>query len=205
MCGRYFIDTDFMEILKKYQVEKSTIEHEQSPGEVFPGTKCLIIRHGTQRRADMLHWGMPYSFTKSPIINVRTESIDKPIFASSFRYRRCIIPCNFFYEWKSLPGRNKKNKVEISLHETRILSLGGIFHKFKDDNGKEFEAFAILTTPATNELRDIHHRMPLILNGREDDFLRSLNDKELKKLITMSQNWYKFSKNIPCHEQNFIV
>lgn len=206
MCGRFFLDTDFMEIIKKYRVQINTVNEEISrPGEVFPGTDCLIIRQGVNRRADALHWGMPYDFVKQPIINVRTESFGKSMFYRSFLYRRCIIPANYYFEWKSLPGKDKKNKMEIGLEKDSLLSLGGIFQRFRGEDGKYREAFAILTTPAADDLRDIHHRMPLILNGREEEYLQEKEPEKIQRLIRSSQNDYNFFRNTPCKEQNFIV
>ena len=56
----------------------------------------------------MMRWGMsPAGRGLLPsrlLFNARSETLsERPAFRSAFESRRCLIPANGFYEWRSAP------------------------------------------------------------------------------------------------------
>ena len=68
-----------------------------------------------------------------------------------------MIPSTGFYEWD---GRKRKYLFKIPGNDT--VYMAGVYEEYA---GKEY--FCILTTEANASVREVHHRMPLVL-ARED-------------------------------------
>ncbi len=65
--------------------------------------------------------------------------------------------------------------------------MAGLYNTFKGKEGKEYEAFTIITTEANDTIKRIHHRMPVILpKDKEDEWLRMDN----KNLLTLKEMLY---------------
>ncbi|HAE92535.1 MAG TPA: hypothetical protein DCG60_07850 [Tissierella sp.] len=118
------------------------------------------------------------AFTKKPIINARAETVDiKPLFKNSFYNRRCLVPVTSFFEWQNIDG--KKIKRKISVKDENIFSLAGLYNIFRDIDGKEYEAFTIITTDANETMKEIHHRMPVILPREMEKYWLDTNSGNL--------------------------
>src|SRR4030095_3264859 len=98
--------------------------------------------------------------------------------------QRCIVPLSGFFEWKAEGER--KQPFKIHLRNEQSMSVAGIWEAWHPGTSDERHSFTILTTAANECMREINHRMPVIL-GRsdEDTWLDSeFHDKEsLKKLF----------------------
>ena len=100
------------------------------------------------------------------MINARSESIaEKPSFRNAFKKRRCLIPLPM----DSMNGMVKRVvSSPCSLHSTdhKPLAFAGLWETWnkKDDRGTIYKSCTIITTQASESIRDIHHRMPVILN-----------------------------------------
>lgn len=65
-----------------------------------------------------------------------------------------------------------------------MVLRGGIYNNFKGDDNTYYEAFTILTLPASGSIKDIHNRMPLILDINEENYwLNSESNTSLIKSI----------------------
>ena len=151
MCGRYVIFSDkenkeIMEIIR--QVNEK--HHNIKLGEFFPTNIAPVI---LKNDVTAFKWGFPNFAKKGVIINARAETIEeKRMFKTSFHERRCVIPATGFYEWKG------KEKYHFTLPNSPTLYMAGIYNEFADEN-----CFVILTTKANQSMKEIHDRMPLIL------------------------------------------
>jgi putative SOS response-associated peptidase YedK len=82
------------------------------------------------------------------------------MFADSFRQRRCIIPAEGFYEWRTV--NKKKMPVHFRLKGGDLFGFAGEWDVWNGPTGKVFSCAIITTAP--NELtREVHDRMPVIL------------------------------------------
>jgi putative SOS response-associated peptidase YedK len=118
---------------------------------------------------EKLHWGLVPFWAKdisigNKLINARAETIaSKPSFRNAFKKRRCLIPADGFYEWKGPKGQ--KLPMLITLPESKPFAFAGLWETWnkKDDQDTIYKSCTIITTEASDSVREIHHRMPAIL------------------------------------------
>ncbi|NLZ54595.1 MAG: SOS response-associated peptidase [Thermoanaerobacteraceae bacterium] len=179
MCGSFLLMALYSDLFKYYSIDgDATGAHE--PGDFFPNKRAPIIIDAGKRTLQYAKWGFLHSHKGKLIINARAESVmSKPMFKDSFLYRRCVIPANFFYEWKQEEGRKVKHK--IGLRNEQLISLGGIYKMTLDENSRKQATFVIITTEANEQLKTIHHRMPLII--RNDQLELWLNNRTPQRQI----------------------
>lgn len=137
---------------------------------IAPTQNILAIRTSSktgQAEYALLHWGLVPFWAKTakttfPLINARAEGIEKkPSFRSPFRHRRCIIPASGFFEWKLLEGHKQPYFVRPA--NGGYFAMAGIWDHWQGEDGKTEYSCAIITTEANTMMREIHDRMPLIL------------------------------------------
>jgi putative SOS response-associated peptidase YedK len=115
--------------------------------------------------------------TKYPLINARAEEIEKkPSFRSPIRYRRCIVPASGFFEWKLIEGH--KRPYFVRPVGGGYFALAGVWDHWQGEDGKAVNSCAIITTEANTMMREIHDRMPLIL---EQEVLGTWLDPETEQ------------------------
>lgn len=133
------------------------------------------------RRVDGFRWGLVPSWAKTlavgnKMINARSETVaEKSAFKRSFERRRCIVPADGFYEWKSVPGQKTKQPYFISRPDGEPYALGGLWAQWRGEVGGEavtVRSTTILTTTANDAMSAVHDRMPVILApGDWDEWL----------------------------------
>lgn len=157
MCGRYNFTVEqsdeLREIIEKLNTKMQ--EKEVKTGEIFPTNQVpLLIGEQNQSCPALSIWGFPKFDNKGVIINARSETaFEKKTFRSSLISRRCIIPSTGFYEWDS-----EKRKILFRQEGTNTLYMAGLYNYYQDEM-----RFVILTTDANESMRDVHHRMPLVI------------------------------------------
>jgi len=136
---------------------------------VAPSQDVMIVRsHGAEREVALVRWGLVPTWTADPSagmapINARSETADsKPTFRDALRKRRCIVPADGFYEWKRDGAR--KRPYYIRRKDREPIYMAGLWETWKSpDDGRQFESTAILTTTANESLKELHERMPVLL------------------------------------------
>ena len=94
-------------------------------------------------------------------MNAKAETVAQSVlFGDSIRKRRCVVPADGFYEWKTV---NRK-KVPVWFHrkDNGPFGFAGVWDVWKGPEGKVFTV-AILTTTPNDLCRAVHDRMPVIL------------------------------------------
>jgi len=140
---------------------------------IAPSQQIAAVRqqNGGDRELTFLQWGLIPSWSKDPaigykMINARSETVhEKPSFKQAFLARRCIIPASGFYEWEKV-GKEKVPHY-IHLRDGDVMSLAGLWERWKSPEGKELETCTILTTAANSLIKKVHDRMPVILHRAE--------------------------------------
>ena len=141
---------------------------------IAPTQFIPIIRRSpaAQRECVMARWGLlPHwtaSMEKLPgLFNARAESVDsKPSFRDAFRHRRCLIPVDGFYEWKT-EGK-KKLPFLFTCRDGQPLALGGLWEEATHGTYSVLSC-TIITTNANALVAPIHDRMPAILTPKDFD------------------------------------
>ncbi len=181
MCGRFQLSVKGKQISERFNVE--VFDDMYKPNfNCAPSQKLPIITNTSNSKLSFYSWGLIPFWAKDPKvgfrnINTRAETInEKPSFKNAFKRRRCLIPANGFYEWNT-PYR-------IFLKNDEIFAMAGIYETWKDTEGREIDTFSIITTSANNTVKDIHHRMPVILYPKdESSWLFESDEKSLQKLL----------------------
>jgi putative SOS response-associated peptidase YedK len=98
------------------------------------------------------------------MINARSETVAaKPSFRVAFKKRRCLILADGYYEWTGEKG--SKQPFFITLPDNQPFAFAGLWETWepKDDPDKLYRSCTIITTDASESVRDIHHRIPAVL------------------------------------------
>ena len=124
-----------------------------------------------------------------PLINARLETIDEKIsFKKHIKIHRCIAVADGFYEWK----REGKEKTPFYFlrDDKKMIFIAGIF----EDN-----QFCLITEQASENVNEIHHRQPVILNEKDiNNYLNlQIDGSNFLKEVTKSKlDFYEISKDV---------
>lgn len=146
----------------------------------FDFPKMPVLTNAEPDRLQVLAWGLIPSWVKtsaqaaeirSKTLNARAETaLEKPSFRQAIRQRRCLVPADGFYEWRTFNG--KKYPYYISLKGRAVFSFAGIWAEWVDSaTGEILKTYSILTTEANPLMAKIHNtkkRMPVILPRDEE-------------------------------------
>lgn len=95
------------------------------------------------------------------MINARAETLaQRPAFRAAFARRRCLIPADGFYEWKTVHGRKQPYAIRKKHHS--LFALAALWERWQGDE-QVVESCAIVTTVANDLIRPLHERMPVVL------------------------------------------
>lgn len=203
MCGRFEVH-DSPQILMLYFLltEEPAAVHNT---EVRPTDESLIIRvRNGERLALPARWGLIPPWAKDGTIaqhtfNARAETIaEKPSFRSAFRQRRCIVPMTSFFEWRSVAGQKKKQRLRFASTNSEPLAVAGLWERWeKSGDGQMRETFTVITTTANRFMAPIHDRMPVILSKTDwDAWLNpdQTNTVLLRSMLTpCPDNWLNWT------------
>lgn len=138
---------------------------------IAPSQGIVVFRAGeSEWVASIMRWGLVPSWWKDPArlpmktFNAVGETVaEKPSFRASFKRRRCLIPCDGFYEWKELGGGKAKQPYYIQPSDSEgIFHLAGLWDIWETADGA-MESCTIITTQPNALMAEIHSRMPVIL------------------------------------------
>ena len=111
MCGRYTAAKDFGELIKMVGVVMGRVPFFAPRYNIAPTQMAPVIFHDhNQPVMKLMRWGLIPSWAKdesvgNALINARSETIEsRTAFREAFKYRRCLIPADSFYEWKEMHG-----------------------------------------------------------------------------------------------------
>lgn len=169
MCGRFvgFRKLDQLEAYFPIDVAKCEAVANYN---VAPAQQILAIaRIDGANVLDKYHWGLVPFWAKDKaigykMINARAETVaTKPSFREAFKKRRCLILADGFYEWKG--GKGKKQPMFITLPDRSPLAFAGLWETWHDRQNPDdaYRSCTIITRDAAGAIRELHHRMPVIL------------------------------------------
>lgn len=169
MCGRFSLTVEGDEIAEYYRIRDLSVQyqpdHNIAPGQMIP----VVTGRHDHRRLSLMRWGLIPPWTKTPpagykMFNARAETIDqKPSFRNAFCRRRCLIPAESFYEWK----QRGEDPLRIYLPNQQFFSFAGIWELWKPQGGEAILSCSIITTEPNSFIKNIHNRMPVILDDEE--------------------------------------
>jgi putative SOS response-associated peptidase YedK len=200
MCGRFVSARKRQELLAEFAVERDrTPEDKPADYNVAPTKQIYAVMDRTEPDADkperelrLVKWGLVPFWAKDAkggarMINARAETIaSKPAFRAAFAKRRCIIPADGYYEWRT----EGKAKLPFYIHpgDDGVMAFAGIYELWrpKDDDGDFLWTASIITTDATDDLGQIHDRMPMLVSPEQwADWLDPANSDTKHLIATM--------------------
>jgi putative SOS response-associated peptidase YedK len=174
MCGRYAFFSPAEAVRRVFELpDAPPLEPRYN---VAPTQDVAAVRAGEEgRRAfAMLHWGLVPKWAKeraigNRMINARAETLDeKPAFRDAFRKRRCLVLADGWYEWQAAAGG--KQPWFVRRRDAKPLAFAGLWERWKDPaDGSTLESCTIVTTNASESIRKIHERMPVVLDAPDWD------------------------------------
>lgn len=140
---------------------------------IAPSQPLLAIPNDGANTADFFKWGLIPMWAKDPsignrLINARGETVaEKPSFRGSFKYKRCLILADGFYEWQASPGKKTKTPHFIHMKDRQPFAFAGLWDVWESSDGSSIKTCTIITTEPNEVVEPIHNRMPVILHTRD--------------------------------------
>ncbi|MBI5840354.1 MAG: SOS response-associated peptidase [Chloroflexi bacterium] len=168
MCGRFTLTVDPAELQEAFQDYKFPTQFAPRFN-IAPTQPILAIPNDGLNKADFFVWGLIPSWAKDPtigsrLINARGETLaEKPSFRGGFKYKRCLILADGFYEWKAQPGTKTKTPYFIHMKDRKPFAFAGLWDEWHSPEGSQIKSCTIITTDPNELMTTIHNRMPVIL------------------------------------------
>jgi putative SOS response-associated peptidase YedK len=169
MCGRYRLSRR-KQIIEEY-FGSAPWDDEWNPRyNIAPTQFVPVIRQHPKepvRQITTMRWGLIPNWARdasiaSSTINAKSETVaEKPAFRDPFKYRRCLIPADAFYEWKRIGTSKQPFCFEVNGGE--LFAFAGLWDGWKNPEAQWVKTCSILTTTPNAVTATVHDRMPVIL------------------------------------------
>ena len=152
MPGRFFLSEEFRGL------------GNQPRKNIAPGQEIATL---TPEGPKMMRWGMIPSGrvnargrpVMETIINARSETVfDKSAFSG---VGRAVVPASGWYEWTGQTRRKQPWRIKRS--DGALIYFAAIYDVWHAPGGLEVPQIATITCAPSADVRDIHHRMGVIL------------------------------------------
>ena len=171
MCGRFTLFSSPRELQWFFNAHPAALDikpnYNVAPTQEIP----VIIQHEGERHIKKRHWGLVPVWVEEKaigckMINARVETVtSKSAFRTAIKQRRCLIPADGFYEWQGKSG--SKQPYYIHLPSSELFAFAGLWEVWENKKAPPedgpYKSCTIITTEASDSVKDIHNRMPLIL------------------------------------------
>ncbi|WP_126242325.1 SOS response-associated peptidase [Burkholderia gladioli] len=172
-------------------------EREPWKQEIYPDYLAPIVRAaGDGADAVLANFGMIPKAHQPPgkrymTVNARSETVgEKPAFRAAWRAgQRCLIPAAWIYEpnWET----GKHIKYRIALAGWRPFCVAGVWRTWREPDGRESIAMAMLTVNADeHEVMQRMHRpddekrsVVILRTEDHDEWLHTLNNEAARTML----------------------
>jgi putative SOS response-associated peptidase YedK len=196
MCGRYNLSSPPALIATLFKLAEAPALRPRwniAPTQQAPVIRSVRADDGTtgRRRLDMLRWGLVPRWADDPaignsMINARAETAaKKPAFRWAFQHHRCLVPADGFFEWKAVPGSKRKQPYNIRRQDGHPFAMAGLWERWSKEGQDPIESFTILTVSPNAAVKELHDRMPLILDESSYDLWLDRTVEEPEKLAAL--------------------
>jgi len=181
MCGRYTLThhDDIVEDLEAALDPVAAHDPWWKPRwNVAPTQPAPVVTQaGGARKIELMRWGLvphwagPDGKAAPLMINARLESVAaKQVFRDALAHKRCLVPADGFFEWVRAdePARKagKKPPPRPFYFHPRghgLCAFAGLWARSRTASGDELHSFTIITATASDLVRPVHDRMPIVL------------------------------------------
>lgn len=166
MCGRVTQFSRWAEIVKSLGAPSVDVAPRYN---ISPGTPLLSVRREQGvLRAEALPWGFVPAWAPADEpgghANARVEGIfERPTFRDAARLRRCVVPLDGYYEWKT------EGKLKVPYYfrasDGGPLAVAGLWSLHLAADGTSRRTLCLVTVAPNREAGEVHSRMPVVLAG----------------------------------------
>lgn len=165
MPGRFFLDAPQAEVSAFARADLPPLTARFN---IAPGEDVLTL---TADGPAMMRWGMIPVGRKNArgrpvldtIINARSETVfQKSAFDG---VGRAVVPANGWYEWTG--DARKKTAWRLRPQSGAVIGFAAICDVWTAPGGQRVPQVATITCEPNAEVRDIHHRMAVILTAEQ--------------------------------------
>jgi putative SOS response-associated peptidase YedK len=164
MCGRFVNAVDVQDLVDWFEIDDVRAGDVTRHWNIAPTDEVFAIAdHNGARLLGTFRWGLVPRWSKDPrigarMINARAETLlERSVFASALATRRCLVPAQGFYEWRTSTDGTKIPYL-IRARDGHPLAFAGLW----DRNG-DLRSCTIVTTGPNATMEGLHDRMPAIL------------------------------------------
>lgn len=152
-----------------FGAEAGAVVEEPPRRNVSPGEEIIVCT--PDRVLSRMRWGIIPVGRKNArgrpvmetIINARSETLfEKSAFEG---LKRAVVPADGWYEWTG--EKRKKTAWRIKRPDGGLLFFAAVYDIWTAPSGKEVPQVATVTCEPSGDVKDIHHRMGVLLH--EDD------------------------------------
>jgi putative SOS response-associated peptidase YedK len=143
MCGRYGRRADKQRIAEWMQTHNAEVFDDSylvPSYNVAPQTFQPVVRLSPdtgERELTVMRWGLIPFWSKDSkmafnTINAKAETIaTSPAYREAAKRRRCLVPADWFYEWKKLDEKTKQ-PYAIAMKDAELFAFAGLWDSWKD-------------------------------------------------------------------------
>lgn len=169
MSDRFVLQGTKQEVEQLFEVSTKRGDYFESDFNITPGSLIPVVyQEEGQREVTNFIWGLipegaedekeGIEYFEAPLEEVEddewlTECLDQ---------RRCLIPANGFYKWKTT--KKKSTPFYIRLLSNELLAFAGIYSVWKSPTGRDVYSCAMLTIEANALVQPVDNRMPLTIH-----------------------------------------
>ncbi len=167
MSDRFVLHASQETVEKVFGVSTQRTDYFEPNYNITPGTRVPVVFYeNNERKIFDFQWGMIPDGAENEKkglenINLPLEALGSEQYSETFKQRRCIIPANGFYKWKS--KEKDSTPFYIRLLSNKVMGLAGIYSVWQAESGRDVYSFTLLTTEANALVQPVGYRMPVIL------------------------------------------
>lgn len=167
MCGRFTLATPPEILAALFGIDSA--DWNDPRFNIAPQTRVVTVRRAGRRRvAQGLLWGALNPRDGKPLINARSETVaTSPMFSRAFASSRVLVPADGFFEWTKEGSKRRGHYLQQP--GGKPFAFAGIAVGPSPSSDLSEPAAVILTTQASESVRAIHDRMPVIVEPKEYD------------------------------------
>lgn len=142
-------------------------DYNISPGSLMPA----VYKEEGERKIYNFQWGLiPLDADAEregkKYYKVKVEDLDKDEWLKElFKRKRCIVPVNGFYKWKTT--EKKSTPFYVRLLSNDVAGFAGLYSVWESASGRDVYSFSLLTIEANALVQPVDNRMPAILRPKD--------------------------------------
>jgi putative SOS response-associated peptidase YedK len=191
MCGRYTMHHTPGQLEMRFGITQAratpTERYNIAPVQAVP----VVLENDGARFLESFQWGLVPSWAKDPgignkMINARAETLlEKPSYRQAVSRRRCLLPADGFYEWKT--EGSARQPMHIRRKDGELFAFAGLWEEWRQPDDTLLRTCTIITTSPNAVLLPIHDRMPAILLPDQEEIWLDAASHSATEALTLLQ------------------